>query len=76
MKRITVKVAGTDREPIDRNIKPGSTAGEVLADLGLEGYLLSTGPNADRFFGDSENVYSQVSDGQKLFATTPADVGI
>ncbi|MGI0023528.1 MAG: hypothetical protein ACREA4_00105 [Nitrososphaera sp.] len=75
MKRIAIKIAGSERDPIDRNIKPGTTAGEILADIGLEGYLLSTGPNSTRFFAEEENVYSLVSDGDKLYATTPAEVG-
>lgn len=75
MKRIAIKVAGSDRGPVDRNIKPGTTSGEILADIGLEGYLLSAGPASDRFFGEDENVYPLVNDGQKLYATTPAEVG-
>lgn len=75
MKQIAVKVAGSEREPMDITIKPGTTAGEILADIGLEGYLLSTGPNSNRFFAEDEIVYSQVVDGDKLYATTPAAVG-
>jgi hypothetical protein len=76
MKRIAIKVAGSESDPIDRTIKPGTTAGEILADIGLAGYLLSSGPTSNRFFAEDENVYIQVGDGDKLYATTPADVGI
>lgn len=41
----------------------------------MPGYLLSAGPNSDRFYAADENVYVQVSDGDKLYATTPAEVG-
>jgi hypothetical protein len=76
MKRISIKVAGTEREPIDRNIKPGTSAGDVLADIGLAGYLLSTGPHSNHFFGSDEIIYPLINDGDKLYATTPAVVGI
>lgn len=75
MKQIAIKIAGSERDLIDRTIKPGTTAGEILADIGLDGYILSAGPKSDRFFAEDENVYAQVSDGDKLWASTPADVG-
>jgi hypothetical protein len=74
MKRIAVKVAGSGTEPQDLNIKPGTTAGEILAQLGLQGYLLALA-NADHFFGADEVVYTQVPDGAKLLATSTAEVG-
>ncbi len=76
MKRIAIKVAGSPREPQDAQIEPGTSAGEILRQLGLDGYLLSTGPNSDRFFGEDENVYPALVDGDKIFATTKAEVGI
>lgn len=75
MKIIAIKVAGTERDPIDREIMPGTTAGEILADIGLTGYLLSAGPNSSRFFADEEVIYPLVNDGDKLYATTKAEVG-
>jgi hypothetical protein len=75
MKRIAVKIAGSEREPLDTTIKPGTTSADILTQLNLQGYLLSTGPNSSHFFGDDELVYPQVTDGDKLWATTPADVG-
>jgi hypothetical protein len=76
MKTIAIKVAGSEQEPIDVEIAPGTTAGDILRQLGLQGYLLSTGPTSDRFFGDAENVYAAVRDGDKLFASTRAEVGL
>ena len=75
MKSLAVKIAGSEREPLDITIKPGTTAGEILTQLNLEGYLLSTGANSRQFFGEDEIVYPQVIDGDKLYATTPAEVG-
>ena len=50
---------------------------EIITTLmSLDGYLLSTGSNSsDRFFGEDEVVYTAVSDGSKLWATTRAEVG-
>jgi hypothetical protein len=75
MKDIAVKIAGSDQPPIDRRIAPGTTAGELLADLGLAGYLLSSGPASKKFFGEDENIYVSVTDGDKLYASSPAEVG-
>ena len=75
MKNLAVKVAGTTQEPRDVVIQEGTTAGEILTQLGLQGYLLSKGPQADRFFGETEVVYTQVADGEKLFATAKTEVG-
>jgi hypothetical protein len=74
-KRIAVKVAGSERDLLDATIKPGTTAADILTQLNLQGYLLSTGPNSSHFYGDDELVYPNVTDGDKLWATTPADVG-
>jgi hypothetical protein len=74
-KRIAVKIAGSEREPLDLTIKPGTTAADILTQLNLQGYLLTTGPNSSHFYGDDELVYPNVTDGDKLWATTPADVG-
>jgi len=61
---------------MDIAIQPGSTAREILTQLGLQGYLLSLGPASNRFFGEDENVYTAVVDGDKMYATTPASVGV
>lgn len=76
MKEIAVKVAGSeDRKLLDITIKPGTTASDVLTQLNLEGYLLSTGPDARQFFGADEVIYPLIESGAKLYATTPAEVG-
>jgi hypothetical protein len=75
MKTVYVKIAGSEREGMEIRIKPGTTAGDVLRDLNLTGYLLSLGPNSRQFWGEDEPIYPQVQDGDKLYATTPAEVG-
>ena len=75
MKRITVVVAGSTRGPQDVTIQPGTTAHEVLNQLGLDGYLLSA-KGGQTYFGDDENLYPKVLDGDLLYATSSAEVGV
>ena len=73
MKRLSVAIPGSGQIH-DVEIEPGTTAGDVLTKLNLSDYLLSKGPNHD-FFAKSESVYDKVNDGEKIFASTPAEVG-
>lgn len=73
MKRLSVVVAGTGQIR-DLEIQPGTTAGDVLAQLNLRDYLLSKGPN-EPFLANADSVYDKVSDGEKIFASTKAEVG-
>ena len=74
MKRLSVVVAGTGQIR-DVEIQSGTTAGDILNQLGLKDYLLSKGPN-DPFFANAESVYDKVNDGEKIFASTKAEVGL
>ena len=74
MKQLSVVVAGTGQIR-DVEIEPGTTAGDVLAQLSLSDYLLSKGPN-DPFFANAESVYDKVNNGEKIYATTRAEVGV
>lgn len=73
MKKLSVVVAGSGQIK-DLEIQPGTTAGDVLNQLSLRDYILSKGPN-DPFFAAAESVYDKVGDGEKIFASTKADVG-
>ena len=73
MKRLSVVVAGTGQIR-DVEIQSGTTAGDVLNQLNLKDYLLSKGPN-DPFFAAAESIYDKVGDGEKIFASTKAEVG-
>src|ERR1017187_8659613 len=73
MKRLSVVVAGTGQIR-DIELQSGTTAGDVLNQLSLKDYLLSKGPN-DPFFAAAESVYDKVKDGEKIFASTKAEVG-
>jgi hypothetical protein len=73
VKNISVVIAGSG-DIRDIGIKPGTTAGDILRQLNLNGYVLSKGQNEPPF-GNGENIYPLVRDGDKLYASTPATVG-
>ena len=73
MKKLSVVVAGTGQIR-DVEIQPGTTAGDILHQINLPDYLLSKGPN-EPFFAVAESVYDKVKDGEKIFASTKAEVG-
>ena len=70
----TLPVAGTGQIR-DVEIQTGTTAGDILHQLNLTDYLLSKGPN-DPFFAAAESIYDKVNDGEKIFASTKAEVGV
>jgi len=74
MKKLSVVIAGTGNIN-DVEIQPGTTAGDVLHQLNLQDYLLNKGPN-EPFFAAAESIYDKVKDGEKIWASTKADVGI
>ena len=74
MKKLSVVVAGTGQIR-DIEIQPGTTAGDVLNQLNLRDYLLSKGPN-DPFFANADTIYDKVEGGEKIFASTKAEVGV
>jgi hypothetical protein len=73
MKRLSVVIAGTGQIR-DVEIQPGTTAGDVLQQLNIRDYLLTKGPN-EPFLANAESVYDKVNDGEKIFASTKAEVG-
>jgi hypothetical protein len=74
MKTLSVVVAGTGQIR-DVKIESGTSAGDILQELNLPEYLLSKGPN-EPFFAAAESVYDKVKDGEKVFASTKAEVGV
>ena len=73
MKRLSIVVAGSGQFR-DVEIQPGTTAGDVLNEINLQDYLLSKGANSP-FFAAAESIYDKVENGEKIFASTKADVG-
>jgi hypothetical protein len=75
MKKIGIVMAGAEGQEIkDVQIKPGTTAREILDAIKLKDGQLSPGAN-EAMFGANDNVYERVQDGAKLFASTRAEVG-
>ncbi len=75
MKKQLTVIKAESGQPVDIEIQPGTTAGEILTHIGLgKGYVLSGGRGQEPF-GNDENVYEQVADGSKLYASTPVEVG-
>jgi len=73
MKRIAVSVVASGQIH-DLTINPGTTAREILREIGLEDYDLLR-QNESHPFGLDENVYAIVQDGEKLNARAKVDVG-
>jgi hypothetical protein len=73
MKKLSIVVAGSGQIR-DVEIQPGTTAGDVLHQLNLPDYLLSKGPNQP-FFAAAESIFDKVTNGEKVYASTKADVG-
>jgi len=72
-KNLSVVVAGSGAIK-DIIIKAGTTAKDIVKEMGLTGYRLSKNPD-DPPFGENENIYPKVKDGDKLYASTRAVAG-
>ena len=58
----------------DLQIAPGTTTRDIRAQLRLGDHYVISKRGAEPF-GDDENVYGVVADGEKLFLSTPVEVG-
>lgn len=77
MKDVVVVCGAQGEEGTKRDITlaPGSTAGDVLRQLGLDGYCLSREGESSRF-ANEEEIYPVVEAGSKLRAVPIATVGV
>jgi len=73
MKSIVVINAATG-DHRDLEIDPGTTAQDILKELGLSGCVLSK-DSGNKTFGETENIYANVDDGEKLHFASKTDVG-
>jgi len=74
MKKITVVIAESGKFN-DLEILPGTTAQDILKTIGLpDGYVLSSGKGQEPF-GKDEVIYDAITDGAKVYASTPVEVG-
>lgn len=74
MKTAVIVIAGSGRSH-DVTIEPGTTPEDIFRDLGIgEDFILSKDGGA-HVFGNTENIYPDVDDGEKLHAASRTDVG-
>jgi hypothetical protein len=65
LKQIMLKIAGSDSDPLEIDLMPGVTAGEVLNELNLSvGWVLAT---SSAYVSDEEVLYDKVTDGDRLW---------
>ncbi|MCC6970876.1 MAG: hypothetical protein IT434_11725 [Phycisphaerales bacterium] len=70
-----IAVITNDNVPHDAVVLPGTTPTDLRRSLGLgDDFLLSKRDGLP--FGDAEDVYGLVREGEKVYATPPAVVGI
>ena len=74
-KDLTIVVAASG-EKKDITIEPGTTAADILQQTDLQGYTLSKDGDSSTFFTPNQNIYEEVEDGQKIWASTKPDVGM
>jgi len=74
MKEVLLVVAGTGRRE-KVTIKPETTPRDLLEQLGLQNYALSTDGDPANLIQDDADLYNLVESGGKLWATTRAEVG-
>jgi hypothetical protein len=67
MKQITVKILGSDSDPIDINLMPEVTVGELLAALNLQDYVLASVSHPQKVFAEEEVLYDTVMDGDRFW---------
>jgi hypothetical protein len=68
VKQISVKLVGSSTDPIVTQIASGVTAGDLLSQVNLAGYVLAIPPAPNRYFASAEAVYDELLDGDFLLA--------
>jgi hypothetical protein len=74
MKHITV-IPAAGGQHTDLAIEPGTTPRDIRRQLNLDDRFILTSGRGAEAFADDENIYPQVPDGAKLYASTPVEVG-
>jgi hypothetical protein len=66
-------IYGYESEPIAVSISPEDTAISILTKSGLDDCFLMRNSEPHRYYHDSEVPYSDLTDGETLFAVLPGD---
>lgn len=72
MKNIVVVMVGSNQHH-DLAIEPGTTARDILREVGAENFILFK-DDGQRTLNPNDNVYQLVTDGEKLFAGPKSQV--
>ena len=60
----------------DLELPPGTTVGDALSQLGVQGQRSLTLKDSGAPLNDSDNLYSAVENGQKVYLSTPISVAV
>jgi hypothetical protein len=71
MKIVALTVPGSDQEPLILELSPGMTAGDLLAEAGLAGYLLVRKADPMKYLLPEEDLYDLLTDCEMLSAWAP-----
>jgi hypothetical protein len=71
MKVVEIKVLGSDREPLDLELTPGMTAGDLLKVADLTGYLLVRKSDPTNYLLPQEVLFDLLEDCEMLYASAP-----
>jgi hypothetical protein len=75
IKRVHVKIVGSDRAGQNVMLAPGATTRDLLRKLGLDaGYQISDARN-DVLYGPDEVLFARVQDGDLVHASAMVDAG-
>jgi hypothetical protein len=73
MKAISISVLKTSSPPIVFLLRPGATAADILRALKLKDLVLFPISDPAKLFGHDDEVYSRVSNGDRLYAALLAE---
>jgi hypothetical protein len=71
MKEVAIKVLGSDRMPFDLVLSPGMTAGDLLAEADLAGYVLVRQADPMNYLLPQQALFDLLEDCEMLSASMP-----
>ncbi len=75
-KRVLVKFAGTNKQPVPISVGPGVNSLELLRHFGLLGNDYEVlDKSGHKVYGDYETLYPQVRDGELIYVSPHVDAG-
>jgi hypothetical protein len=71
MKVVAIMVLGSESEPLILELSPGMTAGDLMAEAGLAGYLFVRKDDPGKYLLGEEDLYTLLTDCELLYASMP-----